>query len=392
MKPFKLTDNVEYMCVNHFNRRLFDALIPLPQGTSYNSYLVRGAEKTAVIDAADPEKIGVLLDYLKEEKKIDYIIAQHAEQDHSGGITGLLAKYPDAMVVTNPKCKELLMTHLHVPAGKFIEVKDGAELDLGGGRKLKFVYTPWVHWPETMCTWLESDGVLFTCDFFGSHLATPNPFSDPEDVYEPMKRYYAEIMMPFRQQVKADLEKISGLPAGYICPSHGPVHKGQMPGKVKEYYTDWAVSAPKNKVVLAYVSMHGSTLVLVNRLYSRLQELGVHVEKLNLEEADTGRLAMSLVDAATIMVGTPMVLAGAHPRAIYAAYLVNALRPKARWIGVLGSFGWGGKLVESLAAALGPFKAEVLPPVLVKGLPLEDDLKKVDALAEEIAKKHATIG
>jgi flavorubredoxin len=390
MKPVKLTESVEFICVNHFNRRLFDALIPLPQGTSYNSYLVRGKEKTAIIDAADPEKTGVLLDNLREVKKLDYVVAQHAEQDHSGGIVTLLEKYPSAMVVTNPKCKEFLISHLHIPADKFIEVKDGEELDLGG-KKLRFIYTPWVHWPETMCTWLESEGVLFTCDFFGSHLATPNPFSDPEDVYEPMKRYYAEIMMPFRQQIKANLEKIADLPAGFICPSHGPVHKGQMPSKVKEYYTDWAVSGPKNKVVLAYISMHGSTFVLVNRLHSRLQELGVHVEKLNLEDIDTGRLAMSLVDAATIVVGAPMVLAGAHPKAVYAASLVSALRPKAKWLGVIGSFGWGGKLVESLSCALGAFKAEVLPPVLVKGLPLETDLVRIDGLADEIAKKHASL-
>ena len=161
MKPVKITENVYSLRVNHFNRRLFDSLIPLPQGTSYNAYLVKGSEKTALLDSADPEKAAELFDYLQDEKKIDYIIAHHAEQDHSGSIPLLLEKYPQAKVVTNPKCKELLMTHLHLPAGKFMEVKDGETLQLGG-RTLEFIYTPWVHWPETMVTFLREDKLLFS--------------------------------------------------------------------------------------------------------------------------------------------------------------------------------------------------------------------------------------
>jgi len=388
MNPEKITNDVYSLRANHFNRRLFDSLIPLPEGTSYNAYLVKGTEKTALLDSADPEKAAVLFEYLKNEKKIDYVIAHHAEQDHSGSIPLVLERYPEAKVVTNPKCKEFLMTHLHLPADKFIEVKDGETLSLGG-KTLEFVYLPWVHWPETMGTYLREERVLFSCDFFGSHLATSALFSEEHVVYEPMKRYYAEIMMPFRSNIKSHLEKLSKYDIAYICPSHGPVHRN--PKFAMDIYRDWAVSEPHNKAVVAYISMHGSTYLLVNRLVSRLQEAGVCVEKLNLDQMDEGRVAMSLVDAATIVIGTPTVLTGPHPKAVYAAHLANLLRPKAKYVSVIGSFGWGGKAVETIAGLIPNIKAEVLKPVMIKGMPTEADLEQVDALAALIAEKHKSL-
>ncbi|HAT72969.1 MAG TPA: MBL fold hydrolase [Elusimicrobia bacterium] len=385
MKPVKITEGVYSLRVNHFNRRLFDSLIPLPEGTSYNAYLVKGSEKTALLDSADPEKAEVLFDYLKGEEKIDYVVSHHAEQDHSGSIPLVLARYPQAKVVTNPKCKEFLMTHLHIPAEKFMEVKDGDTLQLGG-KTLEFVYLPWVHWPETMATYLREDNCLFSCDFFGAHLATGELFSEEHTIYEPMKRYYAEIMMPFRSNIKSHLEKLAKYEIKFIAPSHGPVHKNTR--FIMDIYRDWAVSEPHNKAVVAYISMHGSTYALVSRLVSRLQEFGVCVEKLNLEQPDEGRVAMALVDAATIVIGTPTVLTGAHPKAVYAAHLANLLRPKAKFVSVIGSYGWGGRAVETIAGLIPNIKAELLKPVIVKGLPTEADLKQIDDLAALIAEKH----
>ena len=387
MKPVELSKNVFFLQVNDFNRKLFDSLIPLPEGTSYNSYLVKGQRATALLDTADPEKQAVLFDFLKDVKTLDYVVAHHAEQDHSGSIPVVLQKYPMAKVVTNPKCKEFLMNHLHIPAEKFIEVKDQETLDLGG-KTLQFIYTPWVHWPETMATWLKEDRILFSCDFFGSHLATGAVFSEQNVVHDPMKRYYAEIMMPFRTSIINNLEKIKGLDMAMIAPSHGPVHKGENVAFVTGLYKDWSSGPTKNNVLLAYVSMHGSTAILVNRLASRLQERGIAVEKLNLEQFDEGRVAMALVDATTIVIGTPTVLTGPHPKAVYGAYLANALRPKAKFVTVIGSFGWGGKAVEIIAGMIPNIKAEVLKPVMVKGLPVEADLVLIDELAALIAEKH----
>ncbi|HBA60195.1 MAG TPA: MBL fold hydrolase [Elusimicrobia bacterium] len=385
MKPIKITEGVYSQRINHFNRRLFDSLIPLPEGTSYNSYLVKGTEKTVLLDSVDPEKAAELFDYLKGEDRIDYVVAHHAEQDHSGSIPLVLEKYPQAKVVTNPKCKEFLMTHLHLPAEKFIEVKDGETLQLGG-KTLEFIYTPWVHWPETMVTYLREEKVLFSCDFFGSHLAAGELFSEEHVVYTPMKRYYAEIMMPFRSNIKSHLEKLSKYEISFIAPSHGPVHRD--PKFIFDIYRDWAVSEPRKKVLIAYISMHGSTYMLVNRLVSRLQEAGIPAEKLNLEQFDEGRVAMALVDASTIVIGTPTVLTGPHPKAVYAAYLANLLRPKAKFVSVIGSFGWGGRALETIAGLIPNIKAEVLKPVIIKGMPTEADLAQIDELAALIAEKN----
>lgn len=156
-----------------WDRRLFDELIPLPDGTSYNAYIVKGSEKIALIDTVDPPKTETLITNLAEAgvEKIDYLISHHAEQDHSGSIPYVLEIYPDAKVVTNEKCKNMLIDLLNIDGQRFIVIEDGRELSLGN-KTIKFIFTPWVHWPETISTYLKEDKILFSCDFFGSHLAT----------------------------------------------------------------------------------------------------------------------------------------------------------------------------------------------------------------------------
>ena len=151
-----------------WDRRLFDELIPLPDGTSYNAYLVEGTEKTALIDAVDPAMASMLMAQLRDTAKVDFIVCQHAEQDHSGSIPLVLERFPQAKIITTPKAKTLLMDHLHVAEGSIATVADGEKLSLGD-KTLRFVHTPWVHWPETMVTYLEEDRILFSCDFFGVH-------------------------------------------------------------------------------------------------------------------------------------------------------------------------------------------------------------------------------
>lgn len=390
MKPRKIREGVHWMGAIDWNRRLFDSLIPLPDGTSYNAYLVEGAEKVALIDTVDPPLLDVLKRHLANVPRIDYVIAHHAEQDHAGSIPYVLEKYPNAIVICSPKAKELLQTHLDVPENKIKTVEDGEVLDLGG-KTLKFIHTPWVHWPETMVTYLEEDKILFSCDFFGSHIAAADLFvKDEARVYEAAKRYYAEIMMPYRTIIQKNLEKIGGLEVNIIAPSHGPAY--DKPEWIVRAYREWVSGAPANLVVIPYVSMHASVERMVKHLVTALVDRGIRAELFNLAVTDVGRLAMALVDAGTIVVGTSTVLNGPHPLAAYAAYLANALKPKARFISVVGSYGWGGKTVEMLAETLAGLKAEALEPVMVKGAPSADDLAAVDALADTIAKKHAENG
>ncbi len=375
-----------------FDARLFDRLIPLPDGTSYNAYLVKGSEKTALLDTVDPSMTEVLLNNILKSGvgKIDYIIAHHGEQDHSGSLPDVLLMYPEAKVVTNPKCKGMLIDLLDIDDDKFITVEDGQEISLVD-KTLKFVYVPWVHWPETMATYLKEDKILFSCDFFGSHLATSSLFVDDEcAVYEPAKRYYAEIMMPFRGQIRKNMEKLKQFSIDIIAPSHGPIYN--RPRFILDGYEDWSSEAVKNEVVLPYVSMHGSTAMMVSYFVDALMDRGITVKQFELSTVDIGKLAISLVDAATIVIGSPTVLIGPHPCAAYAAFLANALRPKTRFVSIIGSFGWGGKTIEQLSSMIPNLKVEVIEPVLSKGYPKEDDFSALDRLADDILTKHKEIG
>ncbi|HPT36780.1 MAG TPA: FprA family A-type flavoprotein [Methanothrix sp.] len=374
-----------------WDRRLFDALIALPQGTSYNSYLIQGSEKTALIDAVDEKMIDVLLDNLRALgiKSIDYIIAQHAEQDHSGGLKRLLAAYPMAKVLGSAKCLDLLAQFGLLDSERTQELKDGDSIALGG-RSLQFILAPWVHWPDTIFTYLAEERILFTCDFMGSHLATSDLFAVDEPlVYRSAKKYYAEIMMPFRSSINRHLDRINRLSVDIIAPSHGPLYN--RPGFILDAYRDWASDKVKNQVVLPFVSMHGSTRIMTDYLVDALISRGIEVKRFDLTDYDVGELAESLVDAATVVIGTPTILAGAHPLVLYAATLANALRPKTRYASIIGSFGWGGKMLEQITTALPGLKLQFIDPVVARGLPRESDFRALDRLADEIAALHGKL-
>lgn len=377
------------MGAQDFDRRLFDELIPLPDGTSYNAYLVKGSEKTALIDTVDPEKIDVLMAQLQAVPHLDFVIVQHVEQDHSGSAPAVLDRYPNAKIITTSKAKPMLVDHLHIDPEQIVTVEDGETLSLGD-RTLEFIHAPWVHWPETMLTYLHEDKVLFTCDLFGSHLATTDLYAtDKERVYEAAKRYYAEIMMPFRTIVKGHLEKLAHFEIEIIAPSHGPLY--DEPAFILDAYRSWILNPPKNLVVLPYVSMHGSTQVMVDHLISALAEQRVKAEPFNMTVTDLGKLAINLVDAATVVFGAPTVLTGAHPNVITAAYLTNALRPKLKYAAIIGSYGWAGKTVEQIMGLASSLKLEWLDPVMCKGLPRKADLKALNRLAETIASQHQSL-
>jgi flavorubredoxin len=390
MKARQIKPNVYWVGAIDWDRRLFDALIPLPDGTSYNAYLVQGSQKVALIDTVNPSMTQVFKAYLEDVPVIDYVIANHAEQDHSGSIPQVLAKYPDAKVVTTPKGKDMLVALLLVPEDRFITVNDGETLSLGD-KTLEFIYAPWVHWPETMLTYLREDSILFPCDLFGSHLATTDLYVTNEgQVYEAAKRYYAEIMMPFHTIIEKHLERLSGYKIDVIAPSHGPMY--DKPSFILEAYRSWVSNPLKNIVVLPYISMHGSTQKMVEYFVGALADRGITVKQFNLAATDIGKLAMALVDAATMVIGTPTVLVGPHPNVAYAAFLANALRPRLQFISIIGSYGWGSKAVEQLTGMIPNLKAEVLAPVLSKGFPREEDFQALDNLANTIAEKHKEHG
>ncbi len=392
MAATEIRNNIIFVGALDWDRRLFDELIPLPDGTSYNSYIVRGTDKVALIDAVDPAKSGELLENLQEAgvTRIDYIVSQHAEQDHSGAIPEVLEIFPEAVVVTNEKCKSMLIDLLRIPENRFRVVADGEKLELGG-KTLEFILAPWVHWPETMMTYVREDKVLFSCDFLGAHLAQSRPLvSDETHTLRSARRYFAEIMMPFRLQIRKHLEKLKELEIEMIAPSHGVVYP--RPALILDAYREWVSDRTRNLVLIPFVSMHGSTREMVEHLTGALTRHGVDAIPFNLIHTDIGELANELVDASTVVLASPTVLGGAHPAVAYAAFLANALRPKLKFASIIGSFGWGGRAVENLLASLGSLKVELLDPVLAKGCPKEGDFQALDKLAAAIAAKHRGIG
>lgn len=392
MKFQEIKNNIFYCGLNDCDRRIFDELIPLEHGTSYNSYLVKGSEKTAIIDTMYPPKTKEYLKRLSENQigKVDYIIANHGEQDHSGSIPALLEKYPNAIVLTNPKVAENIKNMLFVPEEKIRVIADGEEVSLGD-KTLKFIFAPGVHWPDTMFTYAKEDNVIFTCDFLGAHYTFSDVFA-PEglELEKSAKRYYAEIMMPFRMMCKKYTKMIKEMNVDMVLPSHGPVYKN--PDYILDLYTDWTSDAPKNLVALPYVSMYESTKEMVDYLSEKLEAKGIKTFKFDMVEDDLGDLAMTLVDCATIVMGTSMVLAGPHPVSVNVAYIASVLRPKAKFASLIGSYGWGGKLFDLIAQILAPLKLDLIEPLQVKGKPKEDAYKKLDEMAESIFEKHKSIG
>lgn len=380
----KITSRIYSVGAVDWDRRLFDELIPLPAGTTYNSYLIKGADKNVLIDSVDPSMAGELFRNLDSLgiTEIHYVVCQHAEQDHSGSINLILEKYHQAKIITNEKCRELLIEHLGLSDEDFILIKDGEEFS-AGDISLRFISAPWVHWPETMLTYFKEEKALFTCDMFGSHLATDKLFSDEDDRLKlSAKRYFAEIMLPFRNHIRKHLDKISQYEIDLILPSHGPIHR--EPQKIIDYYRQWSSEKTGPLVIIPYVSMHDSTEGMVKYLEAELIKRDLGVIPFNLSIVDLGELAMSLIDASTVVFGSPTVLGGPHPLVAYAAMIINALRPPTKSVAFIGSYGWGGRTEEILKSLITTLKYEDLGSVFIRGILKREDKKRLSELADRI--------
>jgi len=379
----KIANDIYTIQTFDWDKQSFDNILKTPKGTTYNSFLIMD-EKNILIDSTEPSKAKELLENLKSlDIKIDYIISQHAEQDHSGAIPTLLKEYPNAKIIGTKPAKELLENLLGIPQEKILTIEDGESLKTGQ-HQLKFIVTPWVHWPDTMVTYLSPEGILFSCDFFGSHLASTKTISEPEDIKEEAKRYYAHIMMPFAQMIQKNLDKLKDLKIEMIAPSHGPII--EKPEVIVDFYKKWSTETSK-KVVIAYVSMHGSTKLMVEHLTKTLLDLNVNLRVLNLANTDSSEIIMELVDSAALIIASPTVLTRPHPLVASTLYLVNMLKPPIKYFALIGSYGWGTLIEKETKKLLSTINVEFLDPVLVKGQPLREDFERLDKLAHEIKEK-----
>ncbi len=386
-KREKISESVYWVGVRDWNRRIFDSLIQLPKGTSYNSYLVIGRDKKALIDTVNPgfekeleEKIRKIVD----PSEIDYIIMNHAEPDHAGAIPHMMAINKKAKLVATGKGVRMAQTFYKVPEERIIVVKDQETINLGG-KTLQFIEAPMLHWPETMFTYLQEDEILFSCDFFGSHLAEELYEDKTEDLVAHAQRYWGEIMMPFRVMAQKALEKIKGLKISMIAPSHGPVHR--KPQHILNAYHKWASGETKEKVIIIYVTMWNSTEEMIKPMAETLASEGIEVALYNLVSSNIGDIAKDLVDSKAIVLGTPTVLSGAHPLAVYAAYLVKVLKPPLKFGVILSSYGWSGGAVKHIQELLEGTRIEVVGTLEINGPPIDKDIAQIVDLGKTLARK-----
>jgi flavorubredoxin len=383
----EISKDVYWVGIRDWNRRLFDALIPLPKGTTYNAYLVVGTDKKALIDTANPgfeKELEEKISKVTNPADLDYVVMNHAEPDHAGSIPYIMALNGKAKLVTSSRGAKMAQTFYKVPEERVIAVRDQETISLGG-KTLRFIEAPMLHWPETMFTYLTENKILFPCDFFGSHVAQGLYDDEIEDLEAYAQRYFGEIMMPFAFNARKGMEKIKDLQIEMIGPSHGPIHRN--PERILRVYRKWSNGETKQKAVIVYATMWNSTEKMVQPITDTLASEGVEVVKHNLAVADIAEVAKDLVDSRAIVLGTPTVLGGAHPLAVYATYLVKVLHPPAKYAVVLSSYGWGGGAIKHVQEILGQTKMEVVGAMEINGPPSDSDVNKVIEMGKALAKK-----
>ena len=388
-KAMTIAPGIHWVGVEDWHRRSFDTLMGLPYGTSYNSYLVVGKEKIALIDTVHKNFTEEFLDKIRlivDPARIDYLVMNHAEPDHGGSLPTMLSLAPHAKVLATEKGTEMARIFHQVPAERSVAVSEADTIDLGG-KTLKFVSAPWLHWPETMFTYSVEDGVLFPCDFFAAHVASDLLFADEVGhiVLPEAKVYYAVIMMPYAKMAASGLDKAIALEPRTIAPSHGPVWRQSQP--ILEAYKQWIRAPLAKKAIVPFATMWHSTQRLAEAVTGALSAEGIETIPYDLSVTDTSQLAKDLVDTSAIALGSPTVVGGLHPLASNALFMVRMLRPRARIGAYFGSYGWGGGAAAQAKAALEAIKMEIVDSLDIKGPPLEKDLDRAAALGRNVARK-----
>jgi flavorubredoxin len=383
----EISEGVYWVGAKDWNRRVFDALIPLPQGTSYNAYLVRGKEKTVLVDTVNPgfeRELDEKIAQVTKPTRLDYVVMNHAEPDHAGSIPYIMGRSRSASLITTEKGAKMAHVYYNVPEKRMKIVKGGDIIDLGG-KTLRFIEAPWLHWPETMFTYVVEGKILLPCDFFGSHTAFGLYDEDVEEIIPLAKRYFGEIMMPFRNMGRKALDKVKELEVDVIAPSHGPVYKN--PQRILDAYRKWTRGETEQKAIVVYVSMWNFTEAMIKTMVETLLSDGIKVSLYNLVNADVGEIAKDLVDSRGIVLGMSTVLGGMHPLAIYASHLVKALRPPLKYGAILSSYGWSGGAGKQALDFLGRTKIEVVGTLEINGPPSAHDQQRIIEIGRQLSTK-----
>lgn len=388
----KIADNVYYVGVSNPTLRVFDIIMCTEYGTTYNSYLVKGADKTALIDGAHKgfeanfqENVEAITDFAN----IDYMVVNHTEPDHSGAIRLVIEKNPDIVVYGTAACLKNLDNIVRLPFNR-VAVKDGDTLELGG-KTLTFCVSPNIHWPDTMMTYLAEDKILFSCDFLGAHFAEPTMYvhkAYKKELYEKeFKVYYDAIMGPFAKFVIRALDRIKDLDIALVCPSHGPMIMGGDIQVAMDTYRKWATPEEKTDktVAIYYVSAYGYTRQMCQYLAEKLEAKGLVVSAFDVIKTDAADIAAHLEDDCLVF-GSPTLNRAALKPVLDVISSIDAVGAAGRPYATLGCFGWSGEACAQLNDRCNSIKMkQVGESVRSQFTPTDKVWAALDTLADQIA-------
>jgi flavorubredoxin len=389
-----LCDNIDWVGAVDWNIRDFHSY-ETHRGATYNAYLVRD-EKTALIDTVKaPFADRLLKDVaaLCDLSRVDYVVCNHAEMDHSGALPEVLRAMPRATLLCDKKCAAALGEHFDTSGWKVQIVTSGAEISLGR-RTLRFFETPMVHWPESMATYVPEEKLLFSMDAFGQHIATSERFDDEVDldvVIQEAKTYYANIVMPYGKAVLKTLDLLAGLPIGMIAPSHGLIWRKNVAAIVNEY-RNWADHRPQPKVLVIYDSMWESTAAMAQAILDGATQPGVSASLVSIRESNLTRIASEVLDAAAVAFGSATLNRGMMPMAAAVLSYLEGLRPLNKAAVAFGSYGWGVGGPEAVDQALRRLEWEILrEPLRAHYRPTAELLAECCQIGQELAERATAL-
>lgn len=324
-----------------------------PRGGTYNSYLIQD-EKIVLVDAVKGLYVSSLLENIAELvplEKVDYVVCNHAELDHSSGLPVVMRKLPNAVLVCNARCQKTLSAYYDTTGWRWKIVEDGEKLEIGR-RTLEFHFTPMVHWPESMFTYVPEEKLLFSMDAFGQHLASSERFDEEilDEALREAKTYYANIVMPYPKQVLKTLEMASKLDLETVCPSHGVVWRKHLP-EIVEAYSRWASGRVEPKVLILYDTMWESTTMLAKAIYAGVLDVpGATAQLFSIRTCTLADLVTAASDAGCCAIGSSTQNAVQMPMVSAVMTYFQGLKPPVKHALAFGSYGWGRGAAEEITA------------------------------------------
>ena len=392
LRIVKMNDHLHYIGVNDRYTHLFEAMWPLPDGISYNSYLFDDGSKTCLLDCVRIDSVREFMDNISEVldgRTLDYVVVNHMEPDHTSSLKSVVERFPDIKIITNKKAVKMMNNFYNIGDDRVVLVEDGETVEIGE-RKLTFYTTPMVHWPESMVCFEEETGILFSQDAFGGFGTLDGAIFDDQldwDVYrEETIRYYTNIVGKYSVQVIRALKKLEGLDIKMICPDHGPVWRENI-GRIVGLYSDLSEQKTEDGVLIVYGSMYGNSEFVAESIARALAEEGVR----NIRIRDISKTHLSYLISETwnykgIILGCPTYNVGLFPPMENLVEVLKKQKMKNHILGTFTNYTWGGGAEKKFAEFAESVKWDVLPTTVdVMGLPGDEDFEKCRQMAKEMA-------